>query len=252
MSMQEAARAMFLAIGEAAREVSRVALGEWHQGTVMAQAAQRVVEAADNPMPWCWRCECYHHEGAPCIPVEPSPRICPYTDLPVDDCACDYHVFPAIDDDDDDDLPDCCKAPIWAPLPWRLYAAYNRGGDRVSRGLSWDRRPCPSWDDLPDNVRAKWQDVADYVVWAPVNPKPARHLAGGWERGGKHRTAIGPRPMDRRIPPTTVRVALAAVLNELDRLLELVEDQRDELDAVRSVLERRRAPPSGPGAEVTR
>ncbi len=57
-------------------------------------------------------------------------------------------------------LPACCHAPDDAPLAHRLYAAYNRGGDPETSGLNYQSKPCPEWSDLPENVRAKWGEVA--------------------------------------------------------------------------------------------
>jgi len=58
------------------------------------------------------------------------------------------------------DLPACCFADQYAPLAEQLYAAYNRGGDPVTAGLNYQGKPCPEWNDLPDNIRAKWEAVA--------------------------------------------------------------------------------------------
>ena len=63
-------------------------------------------------------------------------------------------------------LPNCCFAEPDAPLAKRLYAAYNAGGDPQTAGLNYRGEPCPVWEDLPDNVRAKWEAVAGHAVFA--------------------------------------------------------------------------------------
>ena len=60
-------------------------------------------------------------------------------------------------------MPDCCFALDDASLAERLYAAYNRGGDAATAGLNFQGDPCPVWADLPENVRAKWEAVAEEV-----------------------------------------------------------------------------------------
>lgn len=59
---------------------------------------------------------------------------------------------------DANDLPECCHAPDDAEFAHRLYAAYNRGGER--RGLNYQGLPCPVWAALPEDVREKWRAVA--------------------------------------------------------------------------------------------
>ncbi len=57
--------------------------------------------------------------------------------------------------------PKCCNFDHDAgPAQW-LYAAYNSGGDRDTAGLNYKGEPCPVWQDLPPDVRAKWQAAAD-------------------------------------------------------------------------------------------
>lgn len=65
----------------------------------------------------------------------------------------------------DTHLPPCCYAPIAAELAHRLYAAYNRGGDRP--GLNYRNEPCPLWGDLPEDVQAKWRAVAEELRRVP-------------------------------------------------------------------------------------
>lgn len=57
-------------------------------------------------------------------------------------------------------LPACCYATEGASLAEQLYAAYNAGGDPATAGLNYKGDPCPTWDQLPDNVRQKWQAAA--------------------------------------------------------------------------------------------
>jgi hypothetical protein len=59
------------------------------------------------------------------------------------------------------DLPACCIDSEGAELGGRLYCASNRGGSRP--GLNYQNLPCPTWDALPVDVRAKWRAVADFV-----------------------------------------------------------------------------------------
>lgn len=58
------------------------------------------------------------------------------------------------------ELPACCTPREGATLAERLYAAYNRGGDPATAGLNFRGEPCPTWDALPANIRAKWEAVA--------------------------------------------------------------------------------------------
>jgi len=57
-----------------------------------------------------------------------------------------------------DNMPPCCYAPPDAPLAHLMYAAYNAAGEK--KGLTWDGKPCPIWDALTDDVRAKWEAAA--------------------------------------------------------------------------------------------
>lgn len=59
------------------------------------------------------------------------------------------------------DLPECCFADINDEPAIHLYAAYNRGGDPETAGLNYAGQTCPSWDALPENVKAKWRATAD-------------------------------------------------------------------------------------------
>jgi hypothetical protein len=58
------------------------------------------------------------------------------------------------------DLPPCCCAPKGAEIAHRMYAAYNRAGDPATAGLNYQGRPCPTWDELPRNIRDKWRFAA--------------------------------------------------------------------------------------------
>ena len=58
------------------------------------------------------------------------------------------------------ELPACCYADECDPTEIHLYAAYNRAGDPDTVGLDGQGKPCPSWDDLPENIKAKWRAVA--------------------------------------------------------------------------------------------
>lgn len=61
-------------------------------------------------------------------------------------------------------LPNCCGARPGDPVAKKLYAAYNRGGDAATAGLNYAGQPCPTWEELPDNVRAKWETVAAMIA----------------------------------------------------------------------------------------
>lgn len=66
-------------------------------------------------------------------------------------------------------LPPCCTLPPDdAPIEAAGYAAYNAGGDPETAGLTFQGRPCPEWDGLTPNVRAKWkagrQEMARRIV----------------------------------------------------------------------------------------
>lgn len=51
-----------------------------------------------------------------------------------------------------------------ASLAERLYCTYNASGDPASAGRNYLGLPCPAWSALPENVRAKWEAVADYYI----------------------------------------------------------------------------------------
>lgn len=53
-------------------------------------------------------------------------------------------------------LPACCTAGPEALRAERMYAAYNAAGDPTTAGLNYQGKPCPTWTELPVNVRAKW------------------------------------------------------------------------------------------------
>lgn len=65
--------------------------------------------------------------------------------------------------------PACCTLPPDdAPIEAAGYAAYNAGGDPATAGLNYAGKPCPEWDQLPENVRAKWktarQEMARRII----------------------------------------------------------------------------------------
>lgn len=61
-------------------------------------------------------------------------------------------------------LPACCGHLPTDPVAKKLYAAYNRGGDLATAGLNYRGEPCPTWEELPENVRAKWEAVAAIIA----------------------------------------------------------------------------------------
>lgn len=61
-------------------------------------------------------------------------------------------------------LPACCHADALATPCERAYAAYNRAGDPATAGLNFRGDPCPTWDELPENIRVKWRAASDAVV----------------------------------------------------------------------------------------
>jgi len=56
------------------------------------------------------------------------------------------------------DLPECCYPSDNASMAEQLYCAFNASGERP--GLNYQDLPCPMWDDLPKDVKAKWQGTA--------------------------------------------------------------------------------------------
>jgi hypothetical protein len=57
-------------------------------------------------------------------------------------------------------LPPCCMPSPDATLAEEMYCAYNAAGDPTTAGLNFAGDPCPTWDDLPTNVRDKWEGAA--------------------------------------------------------------------------------------------
>jgi len=57
------------------------------------------------------------------------------------------------------DLPECCYAPSTAEPAHRAYAAYNRAGE--NKGLNYQGKPCPTWDELPEDIRVKWRAAVE-------------------------------------------------------------------------------------------
>ena len=68
------------------------------------------------------------------------------------------------DPDGNKSLPACCYVDSPEDFPALLYAAYNRGGDPATAGLNYAGQPCPTWEALPENVKAKWNAVASVVA----------------------------------------------------------------------------------------
>ena len=48
-------------------------------------------------------------------------------------------------------------------LPEAMYAAYNAGGDPATANKNFRGDPCPAWEDLPENIRAKWGAVGALI-----------------------------------------------------------------------------------------
>lgn len=63
-----------------------------------------------------------------------------------------------------DALPPCCTPRADASLAEILYCAYNRGGDPATAGLNYQGLPCPNWQELTPNVRAKWEAAAAAAI----------------------------------------------------------------------------------------
>jgi hypothetical protein len=57
-------------------------------------------------------------------------------------------------------LPACCTPSPDACLAERLYCAYNAAGDPATAGRNYAGAPCPTWAELPPNVRTKWRAAA--------------------------------------------------------------------------------------------
>lgn len=43
----------------------------------------------------------------------------------------------------------------------KLYEAYKAGGDPATANKNYQGLLCPEWEDLPENIRAKWKAVAE-------------------------------------------------------------------------------------------
>jgi len=48
-------------------------------------------------------------------------------------------------------------------LAHALYNAYNAGGDPATANKNYRGEPCPEWDDLPENIRAKWEACVSLI-----------------------------------------------------------------------------------------
>ena len=46
----------------------------------------------------------------------------------------------------------------------RAYIAYNNAGDPATAGLNYRGEPCPTWNELPENIRVKWRAATNAVV----------------------------------------------------------------------------------------
>ena len=112
-----------------------------------------------------------------------------------------------------DSLPECCHATGDEPLAKQLYAAYNRGGARP--GLNYQNLPCPRWEDLPPDVRAKWAAVADIATgdfgWAIAALRAGHRVRrAGWNGKGMW-LALTP---GSEIPQSAARAGAAQHLAE--------------------------------------
>ena len=56
-------------------------------------------------------------------------------------------------------FPACCFCSDTPTAGELLYVAYNLAGDRP--GLNYRGEPCPTWADLPADIRQKWEFVGD-------------------------------------------------------------------------------------------
>jgi len=65
-------------------------------------------------------------------------------------------------------LPPCCTPSDDATPAEIAYCAYNAGGDPATAGLNYAGQPCPTWQNLPDNIRAKWEAVVEGSFDAPL------------------------------------------------------------------------------------
>ena len=70
------------------------------------------------------------------------------------------------------DYPACCYATDPNDLAQAMYAHYNRGGDTATAGLNFQGAPCPTWEQLPPNIRAKWVAAAAYARNLLAGPVP--------------------------------------------------------------------------------
>lgn len=55
------------------------------------------------------------------------------------------------------ELPACCIPRPEATPTERAYCAYNAAGDPATAGLNYAGKRRPTWPELPENVRTKWE-----------------------------------------------------------------------------------------------
>jgi uncharacterized protein YodC (DUF2158 family) len=72
-------------------------------------------------------------------------------------------------------LPACCIPTDDASPAERAYCAYNAAGDPATAGLNFRGEPCPTWAELPANVRTKWEDATAAARARQSPGAPFRH-----------------------------------------------------------------------------
>lgn len=60
--------------------------------------------------------------------------------------------------------PLACVALVDDSEAAKAYARYNRSGDPATAGINYRGEPCPSWEELTENVRNKWRGMVGAIV----------------------------------------------------------------------------------------
>ncbi len=107
-------------------------------------------------------------------------------------------------------LPACCTPAPNASLAAIAYAAYNAGGDPATAGRNFMGAPCPEWDALPVNVRAKWE-AQTAVLLTQWEAQTAAHLQTVLSAGRRPVPPFPTFPTETPLATTKVRVATAPV-----------------------------------------
>ena len=89
------------------------------------------------------------------------------------------------------ELPPCCHASPFDEPAHIADAAYNAAGDPGTAGLNYQGKPCPTWNELPENIRQKWRAAVEAVApigsygWAVAALKRGERVCrAGWNGKG--------------------------------------------------------------------